>query len=54
MKEIQFKGKLAVITGAASGMGLYSSKEFVRLGAKVIMCDVNEQALAAAVAEIGD
>ena len=54
MKEIQFKGKLAVITGAASGMGLYSSKEFVRLGAKVIMCDVNEQALAAAVAEIGE
>ena len=54
MKEIQFKGKVAVITGAASGMGLYSSKEFVRLGAKVIMCDVNEQALAAAAAEIGE
>ena len=54
MKEIQFKGKIAVITGAASGMGLYSSKEFVRLGAKVIMCDVNEQALAAAAAEIGE
>ena len=54
MKEIQFKGKVAVITGAASGMGLYCSKEFVRLGAKVIMCDVNEQALAAAAEEIGE
>lgn len=54
MKEIKFTGKLAVITGAASGMGLYSSKEFVRLGAKVIMCDVNQQALDAAVAEIGE
>lgn len=54
MKEVQFNGKVAVITGAASGMGLYSSKEFVRLGAKVIMCDVNQQALDAAVAEIGD
>ena len=35
-------------------MGLFSAKEFVRLGAKVIMCDVNEAALAQAAAEIGD
>ena len=54
MKEIQFRNKVAVITGAASGMGLSCAKEFVRLGAKVIMCDVNEQALSAAVAEIGE
>ena len=54
MKEIQFGGKVAVITGAASGMGLYSAREFVRLGAKVIMCDVNEAALAQAAAEIGE
>ena len=54
MKEIQFNGKVAVITGAASGMGLYSAKEFVRLGAKVIMCDVNEEALTQAAAEIGE
>ena len=54
MKEIQFKDKLAVITGAASGMGLSCAKEFVRLGAKVIMCDINEQALVAATQEIGE
>jgi len=54
MKEIQFRNKVAVITGAASGMGLYSTQEFVRLGAKVIMCDVNAQALAAAAQEIGE
>ena len=53
MKEIQFNGKVAVITGAASGMGLFTTKEFIRLGAKVIMCDVNEKALAEAVAELG-
>ncbi len=53
MKEIGFKGRLAVITGAASGMGLYASREFVRLGARVIMCDVDAEALAAAAASIG-
>ena len=54
MKEIKFDGKVAVITGAASGMGLYCTKEFVRLGAKVIVCDVNQQALDAVVAELGE
>ena len=54
MKAIDFKGKLAVITGAASGMGLFTSKEFVRLGARVIMCDVNEEALKAKAAKIGE
>ncbi len=54
MKEIRFDGKLAVITGAASGMGLYCTKEFVRLGAKVVMCDLNQAALDAAEAELGD
>lgn len=54
MKEIEFKGKLAVITGAASGMGLYATKEFVRLGAKVIMCDVNEEMLRKEAEAIGE
>ena len=53
MKDIQFGGKLAVVTGAASGMGLYISQEFVRLGAKVLMCDVNEQVLASVAEQIG-
>lgn len=54
MTDIEFKGKIAVVTGAASGMGLYTAKEFVRLGAKVVMCDVNNEALKACAAEIGD
>lgn len=53
MKEISFEGKLVVITGAASGIGLYASKEFARLGARVIMCDINGQALQNACSEIG-
>lgn len=53
MKEIEFKGKNVIITGAASGMGLYASKEFARLGSTVIMCDVNGDALQSAAKEIG-
>ena len=35
-------------------MGLAVTREFVRLGARVMMCDVNEQALRAAADEVGD
>jgi len=45
MKAVEFKGKVAVVTGAASGMGLLASQEFARLGAKVVMCDLAEAAL---------
>ena len=45
MKEIEFGGKVAVVTGAASGMGLLTAQEFARLGASVVMCDVNAAAL---------
>ena len=48
MKEIEFRGKVAVVTGAASGMGLLTAQEFARLGASVVMCDVNAETLSAA------
>lgn len=54
MKEIIFKGKVVVITGAASGIGLKTSQEFVRLGATVIMCDVNEVSLQKESSRLGD
>ena len=54
MKQIDFTGKVAVVTGAASGMGLMTSQEFARLGAKVVMCDVNADALDTAAKSIGE
>jgi len=44
-----FNGRSAVVTGAASGIGLALSRALLKAGAKVLMADVNAQALARAV-----
>ena len=49
---MDFANKTAISTGAASGMGLLFSQNFTRLGGNVVMCDVNEEALAKCVEEI--
>ena len=46
------QGGIAVITGAASGFGLETSRIAARLGMKVVMADVEADALATAQAEI--
>jgi NAD(P)-dependent dehydrogenase (short-subunit alcohol dehydrogenase family) len=35
-------GKVAVITGAASGIGEASAQRFVEEGARVVLCDVQD------------
>ncbi|MBR3087278.1 MAG: SDR family oxidoreductase [Kiritimatiellae bacterium] len=52
--KTEFAGKVAVITGAASGMGLLATRELAACGAKVVMCDVNEGALAREAAAIAE
>lgn len=42
---MDFKGKTAISTGAASGMGLLFAQNFAELGGNVVMCDVNEEVL---------
>ena len=42
---MDFKDKVAISSGAASGMGLLFSESFAALGGNVVMCDVNAEAL---------
>jgi NAD(P)-dependent dehydrogenase (short-subunit alcohol dehydrogenase family) len=50
---MRLKDKVAVVTGAGSGMGLAIAKLFVAEGAKVVAADWHADAIASAVAEIG-
>jgi NAD(P)-dependent dehydrogenase (short-subunit alcohol dehydrogenase family) len=47
-------GKVALITGGASGLGEAISLGFAQAGARVVIADVNEQAAQALVASVAD
>ena len=49
---MRFKGRVAIITGAASGMGLLSAQRLAAEGAKMVLTDVNLEAVTAAAAAI--
>lgn len=48
------EGKIAAVTGAASGIGLATTRALVAAGAKVVMVDYNQKALDAFADEFGD
>jgi NAD(P)-dependent dehydrogenase (short-subunit alcohol dehydrogenase family) len=49
----KFEGKIALVTGGTSGIGLATAKQFVQEGAYVFITGRRESELAAAVAAIG-
>ncbi len=46
--------KVAVVTGGSSGIGLATARRFIADGAQVVVTGRNQEALDAAVAELGD
>jgi NAD(P)-dependent dehydrogenase (short-subunit alcohol dehydrogenase family) len=49
---MRFAGKIAVITGAAQGIGRATAERFLAEGARVVLADIDEARLAATAAEI--
>ena len=51
---IEFENKVAVVTGAASGIGLAMAREFYQQGMRVVMADIEHQALTVAATSLND
>ncbi len=49
---MRFKDKVAIVTGAASGMGLLAARNLCEEGAKVVLTDVNKAAVEVAAEDI--
>ncbi len=52
--DLSFHGKVALITGAAHGIGLATATALHALGAQVALLDVDTKAVTAAAASLGD
>jgi NAD(P)-dependent dehydrogenase (short-subunit alcohol dehydrogenase family) len=52
--KISFEDKVALVTGAASGLGLATARAFAEAGASVVLADWNEKEVQAAGTELAD
>src|SRR5882724_9828848 len=52
--NISFENKVALVTGAASGLGLATAKAFAESGASVVLADWNEKEVQAAAKGLAD
>ena len=51
---MKLKGKIAIITGGAAGIGFATAKVFLREGATVAVCDINTEKVNKAAAELSE
>jgi NAD(P)-dependent dehydrogenase (short-subunit alcohol dehydrogenase family) len=49
---MRFQDKVAIITGAASGIGLATAKRLASEGARIVIADINQQAIDKVVDEV--
>ena len=49
-----FRGKVAFITGASSGMGAQTARWFARAGASVVLADINDTLVKSVASELAD
>src|SRR6202035_2347386 len=52
--KISFENKVALVTGAASGLGLATAKAFAEEGASMVLTDWNEKEVQAAAEKLAD
>ena len=50
--NLSFENKVALVTGAASGMGLATAKAFAEAGAAVTLADINADAARSAAEDL--
>src|SRR2546426_3001007 len=50
--NISFENKVALVTGAGSGLGLATAKAFAESGASVVLADWNEKSVRSAAEEL--
>ena len=51
---MKLQNKVAIITGAAQGMGAMDARKFVEEGAKVVITDINLEAAQTLADELGE
>ena len=50
--NFDFSGKVAVVTGAASGIGRLTAERFGEMGAGIVLTDINQEGIDAVAADI--